>query len=141
MSLLRQRVVTGGLVMILGGCATNPTDLSTSTVSYTISPAIVSNTVADKTDSTGIYVHVTQFSPKNNAGVTKTCNTQTIGGNSNGAICVFPFIYEGVFNFECIKLNNLVPWCGTTKDYDTDKKWGNCAGLSIREKVSLSSYS
>jgi len=56
----------------------------------------------------------------------------TIGGNDEGAPCVFPFIgYQTVYR-TCTAENtdegDEYLWCGTTADYDTDGKWGKCPG-------------
>lgn len=57
------------------------------------------------------------------------CTTYTVGGNSAGANCVFPFIYDSITRYYCIATNNDGQlWCATTANYDTDRKWGNCAG-------------
>lgn len=53
---------------------------------------------------------------------------QTRYGNANGALCHFPFIFEGKPYTTCTtegRTDNL-PWCGTTADYDKDKKYGFC---------------
>ncbi len=60
---------------------------------------------------------------------TTPCSTTTTEGNSNGAMCVFPFVYQGRRYYECTKHDNAVPWCATTSNYDTDMLWGNCAGM------------
>ncbi|XP_033854652.3 macrophage mannose receptor 1-like [Acipenser ruthenus] len=52
----------------------------------------------------------------------------SIGGNSNGIPCQFPFKFEQKWYADCTKDGrsdgNL--WCATTTDYDKDKKWGKC---------------
>ncbi|MGH0134064.1 UNVERIFIED_CONTAM: hypothetical protein FKN15_054461 [Acipenser sinensis] len=52
----------------------------------------------------------------------------SIGGNSNGIPCQFPFRFEQKWYADCTKDGrsdgNL--WCATTTDYDKDKKWGMC---------------
>ncbi|MGH0154560.1 UNVERIFIED_CONTAM: hypothetical protein FKN15_027476 [Acipenser sinensis] len=52
----------------------------------------------------------------------------SIGGNSNGIPCQFPFRFEQKWYADCTKNGrsdgNL--WCATTTDYDKDKKWGMC---------------
>ncbi|XP_055078905.1 matrix metalloproteinase-9 [Periophthalmus magnuspinnatus] len=53
---------------------------------------------------------------------------KTSYGNANGALCHFPFIFEGKAYTTCTtegRTDNL-PWCGTTEDYDKDKKYGFC---------------
>ena len=60
---------------------------------------------------------------------TTPCATFTTGGNSNRAMCVFPFLYQGKSYFECITENNGdTLWCATSSNYDRDFRWGNCAG-------------
>ena len=50
----------------------------------------------------------------------------TIGGNSNGAACVFPFTYRGKMYTKCTDARHTLLWCATTKNYTVDGKWGNC---------------
>ncbi|XP_048066108.1 uncharacterized protein LOC125279932 isoform X3 [Megalobrama amblycephala] len=52
----------------------------------------------------------------------------SIGGNSLGKPCHFPFKYNGKWYAECTvdgRKDGLL-WCSTEKDYDTDRKWGFC---------------
>uniref|UniRef100_A0A3B3U5E3 Matrix metalloproteinase-9 n=1 Tax=Poecilia latipinna TaxID=48699 RepID=A0A3B3U5E3_9TELE len=51
---------------------------------------------------------------------------KTYAGNAGGAICHFPFTFHGRSYTTCITegANNSIPWCATTADYDTDKKYG-----------------
>ncbi|XP_014835540.1 PREDICTED: matrix metalloproteinase-9-like [Poecilia mexicana] len=53
---------------------------------------------------------------------------KTYSGNAGGAICHFPFTFHGRSYTTCITegVNNSIPWCATTADYDTDKKYGLC---------------
>lgn len=53
---------------------------------------------------------------------------QTLGGNSDGLPCKFPFWYEEVRYTTCIDVNHDKPWCSTTENYDEDKRWGECMG-------------
>ncbi|KAM9341969.1 matrix metalloproteinase-9 [Pholidichthys leucotaenia] len=49
-------------------------------------------------------------------------------GNANGALCHFPFTFEGKSYTTCTtegRTDNL-PWCATTADYGRDKKYGFC---------------
>ncbi|XP_067095278.1 matrix metalloproteinase-9 isoform X2 [Osmerus mordax] len=49
-------------------------------------------------------------------------------GNAEGALCHFPFVFEGKSYSSCTsegRTDNL-PWCATTADYDNDKKYGFC---------------
>lgn len=50
----------------------------------------------------------------------------TIGGNSNGAACVFPFTYGVKRYTKCTDTGRTLLWCATTKNYTADLKWGNC---------------
>ncbi|XP_053369706.1 lymphocyte antigen 75 [Clarias gariepinus] len=52
----------------------------------------------------------------------------TMGGNSNGAPCTFPFLYNNTWHHSCL-LSDAIhspTWCSTTEDYDKDRKWGAC---------------
>ncbi|KAJ7393209.1 Semaphorin-5A [Desmophyllum pertusum] len=53
---------------------------------------------------------------------------ETEGGSSNGACCVFPYIYHGTQYFECTDDEHQKPWCATTSNYDIDGMWGHCLG-------------
>ncbi|XP_029361733.1 matrix metalloproteinase-9 [Echeneis naucrates] len=49
-------------------------------------------------------------------------------GNAEGALCHFPFTFEGKTYTTCTtegRSDNL-PWCATTADYNRDKKFGFC---------------
>lgn len=49
-------------------------------------------------------------------------------GNAEGAMCHFPFNFEGKSYTSCTtegRTDNL-PWCATTSDYDRDKIFGFC---------------
>ena len=50
----------------------------------------------------------------------------TVGGNSKGAVCVFPFVYQGVSHTDCVRGATGRAWCSTTADYDVDGKSGDC---------------
>ncbi len=55
----------------------------------------------------------------------------TIGGNSNGSKCFFPFKYKGKFYNSCIDKNfksedgtlTHSKFCSTTDDFDRDGYW------------------
>ncbi|KAM8829369.1 matrix metalloproteinase-9 isoform 2-T4 [Synchiropus picturatus] len=49
-------------------------------------------------------------------------------GNAEGALCHFPFTFEGKSYSSCTtegRTDNL-PWCATTADYSRDQKFGFC---------------
>ncbi|MEQ2185094.1 hypothetical protein GOODEAATRI_014725 [Goodea atripinnis] len=49
-------------------------------------------------------------------------------GNAEGAMCHFPFIFEGKSYTSCTTegRTDKLPWCATTADYNRDKKYGFC---------------
>ncbi|KAK3561497.1 hypothetical protein QTP86_005998 [Hemibagrus guttatus] len=52
----------------------------------------------------------------------------TSAGNSNGAPCTFPFLYNNTWRHSCLPpdASHSQAWCSTTENYDEDRKWGNC---------------
>lgn len=57
-----------------------------------------------------------------------TSAVKTRYGNAEGAMCHFPFTFEGKSYSTCTtdgRSDNL-PWCATTADYARDKKYGFC---------------
>lgn len=52
--------------------------------------------------------------------------TKTIGGNANGKLCVFPFVYDGETYTDCIPRDDKTSWCAVTHSYDSHPIWGNC---------------
>uniref|UniRef100_A0A6I8PWC3 Matrix metalloproteinase-9 n=1 Tax=Xenopus tropicalis TaxID=8364 RepID=A0A6I8PWC3_XENTR len=49
-------------------------------------------------------------------------------GNAEGALCHFPFIFDGQSYSSCTTSGRSdgLPWCSTTPSYDQDKKYGFC---------------
>lgn len=52
----------------------------------------------------------------------------TMGGNGDGQPCKFPFKFQGQSYEQCTTEGRTdgYRWCGTTEDYDRDKKYGFC---------------
>lgn len=62
------------------------------------------------------------------------CYVPTVDGNANGAICVLPFIYQGMVYYECTLVDREFRWCSTTANYDADELWGYCEGMSLQKE-------
>lgn len=53
---------------------------------------------------------------------------ETFAGNAYGDKCHESYMFEGEYYQGCTTVGRKDghPWCATTKNYDTDGKWGFC---------------
>jgi hypothetical protein len=54
--------------------------------------------------------------------------TEVGTGNDGGSLCAFPFLFNGLQYSTCISDGYGSSWCGTTSNFDVDRKYGRCAG-------------
>ena len=56
------------------------------------------------------------------------CTVKTV----EGEWCHFPFTYKGTVYKGCTDVDHIRLWCSTTKNYDKDGLWGNCAAGKLK---------
>ncbi|CAM9683330.1 unnamed protein product [Lampetra planeri] len=78
--------------------------------------------------TTADYAHDKKFSLCSQEEGTTVTLVTTRGGNSNGALCHFPFVFGGREHVACTSEGRAdgMKWCSTTANFDTDQRYGFC---------------
>lgn len=50
---------------------------------------------------------------------------------------MFPFTYNGEDYNSCSNVDSGRLWCATTKDFDTDNKWGYCGSKQRSTRINI----
>ncbi|XP_067270501.1 macrophage mannose receptor 1-like isoform X2 [Pseudorasbora parva] len=84
---------------------------------------------------TGVWSHWLIYGTKENLCSRGYQEMTSIGGNSDGKPCHFPFKVGGQWYADCTAdgRDDGQMWCSTEEDFDTDRKWGFCPPKNFAE--------
>ncbi|CAG07487.1 unnamed protein product, partial [Tetraodon nigroviridis] len=92
-------------------------------------------TTEGRTDGSRWCATTASYDQDKKYGFCPSRDTAVIGGNSDGELCHFPFVFLGKEYDSCTSEGRADGklWCSTTANYDQDQKWGLCPdkGYSI----------